>query len=219
MRLLNLWPQSEVVAQPVRRFTLEAIFATLVAIMVTLCLWLWVTWRLLNLNHANDVLQNKVTQLQQQRTTTPLEINKEVPNIMRHWLSGGLDWMGHLTHWTVDGHIRWISAKTDKDYLILEGAAKDKEAIEQMLNHVQTAYPNQLVQIDQLSANRSDGVWWRFSMRIGMDTLLTKAQLLAERKPNLTSKKPSQETLNNTAPEAIQKNQPQASEQPLGVKP
>ena len=93
MRLLNLWPEGQVVVQPVRRFVLEIVFVLLLVTAITLASWMWINWRLTQAVRANQTLQNEWSLLKQQREVEEASMT-QIPRFLRQILAGQLDWMG-----------------------------------------------------------------------------------------------------------------------------
>lgn len=172
MTLLNLWPQEETVVRPVRRFVSEGVFAVLAAAVVTLATWLWLDNRVDNVHKAHQTLRNEWTQLKQQRETAVLS-SAQMPRLMRQAMSGGLDWMGELPLWSQNGRVRWLSAKVERKYLLLEGVAQDGAAIEAVATQIRTRYPQPPLVMSEITGVMVNGEkWWRFSMKVeGVDLL------------------------------------------------
>ncbi len=171
MRLLNLWPDGQVV-QPVRRFVLEIVFALLLVTLLTLASWMWVDGRLNQAVKAHQTLQSEWAQLKQQRAVQEESIG-QMPRFLRQMVAGELDWMGELPQWTQGGRVRWLSAKVVDDHLLLDGLAQDGAAIEAVAEQIRARYPTPPLSISEVSGVSLAGQkWWRFSMRIeGVDPL------------------------------------------------
>ncbi len=172
MRLLNLWPDGQVVVQPVRRFVLEVVFALLLVTAMTLASWMWVNGRLNQAMRAHQTLQNEWMLLTQQRAVQEESIG-QMPRFLRQIVAGELDWMGELPQWTQEGRVRWLSAKVMDDHLLLEGVAQDGVAIEAVEEQIRARYPAPPLSISEVvGVNLAGQKWWRFSMRIeGVDPL------------------------------------------------
>ena len=171
MRLLNLWPDGQVV-QPVRRFVLEIVFALLLVTLLTLASWMWVDGRLNQAVKAHQTLQSEWAQLKQQRAVQEESIG-QMPRFLRQMVAGELDWMGELPQWTQGGRVRWLSAKVVNKHLLLDGLAQDGAAIEAVAEQIRARYPTPPLSISEVSGVSLAGQkWWRFSMRIeGVDPL------------------------------------------------
>ena len=171
MRLLNLWPDGQVV-QPVRRFVLEIVFALLLVTLLTLASWMWVDGRLNQAVKAHQTLQSEWAQLKQQRAVQEESIG-QMPRFLRQMVAGELDWMGELPQWTQDGRVRWLSAKVVDEHLLLEGVAQDGAAIEAVAEQIRARYPKPPLSISEVTGVHVAGqTWWRFSMRIeGVDPM------------------------------------------------
>lgn len=166
MKLLNLWPQNEVVVQPVKRFVLEAIFAVLVVLAITLASWLWFTWRLNHAMAAHQTLQGEWVRLKQQKEVENASITQS-PRALRQMISGELDWMGELPEWIQGGRVRWLSAHNPKNHLLLHGMAQEGVDIEALAEQIRARYPEPPLTISEVSAVVVDGQkWWHFSMRV-----------------------------------------------------
>lgn len=172
MRLLNLWPEGQVVVQPVRRFVLEIVFVLLLVMAITLASWVWINWRLTQAERASQTLQNEWSLLKQQREVEEASM-MQMPRFLRQIIAGQLDWMGELPQWTQDGRVRWLSAKVVDDHLLLEGVAQDGTAIEAVAEQIRSRYPKPSLSISEVTDIRVVGqTWWRFSMRIdGVDPI------------------------------------------------
>ena len=172
MRLLNLWPEGQVVVQPVRRFVLEIVFVLLLVTAITLASWMWVDGRLNQAVKAHQTLQSEWAQLKQQRAVQEESIG-QMPRFLRQMVAGELDWMGELPQWTQGGRVRWLSAKVVDDHLLLDGLAQDGAAIEAVAEQIRARYPTPPLSISEVSGVSLAGQkWWRFSMRIeGVDPL------------------------------------------------
>ena len=172
MRLLNLWPEGQVVVQPVRRFVLEIVFVLLLVTAMTFASWMWINWRLTQAVRANQTLQNEWSQLKQQRKVEEASMT-QMPRILRQMIAGQLDWMGELPQWTQDGRVRWLSAKVVDEHLLLEGVAQDGAAIEAVAEQIRARYPKPPLSISEVTGVHVAGqTWWRFSMRIeGVDPM------------------------------------------------
>ena len=171
MRLLNLWPDGQVV-QPVRRFVLEIVFALLLVTLLTLASWMWVDGRLNQAVKAHQTLQSEWAQLKQQRAVQEESIG-QMPRFLRQMVAGELDWMGELPQWTQGGRVRWLSAKVVNKHLLLEGVAQDGAAIEAVAEQIRARYPKPPLSISEVTGVHVAGqTWWRFSMRIeGVDPM------------------------------------------------
>lgn len=171
MRLLNLWPDGQVV-QPVRRFVLEIVFALLLVTLLTLASWMWVDGRLNQAVKAHQTLQSEWAQLKQQRAVQEESIG-QMPRFLRQMVAGELDWMGELPQWTQGGRVRWLSAKVVNKHLLLDGLAQDGAAIEAVAEQIRARYPTPSLSISEVvGVNVAGQKWWRFSMRIeGVDPL------------------------------------------------
>lgn len=169
MRLLNLWPDGQVV-QPVRRFVLEIVFALLLVTALTLASWMWVNWRLNQAVRSHQVLESEWAQFKQQREVADVSIN-QMPRFLRQMVAGELDWMGELPQWMQQGRVRWLSAKVVGRHLLLDGVAQDSAAIEALAEQIHARYPTPPLSIgDVTEVNVAGQKWWRFSMRIeGVD--------------------------------------------------
>lgn len=176
MKLLNLWPQEQVVAHPQKRLFLEMVLALLAVVVLLLSAWMWLNWRTDNVKNANQMLKNELVELNKSRTVE-LSSGTEMPRVMRQLLIGQLDWMGELPQWLMDERVRWISAKFDVGGLKLQGVALDGEAMNAMLDQVKSRYPNPPVRVSEM-ANVSDSgkSMWRFEMHIEMHSLLNKVE-------------------------------------------
>lgn len=171
MRLLNLWPDGQVV-QPVRRFVLEIVFALLLVTLLTLASWMWVDGRLNQAVKAHQTLQSEWAQLKQQRAVQEESIG-QMPRFLRQMVAGELDWMGELPQWTQGGRVRWLSAKVVNKHLLLDGLAQDGAAIEAVAEQIRARYPTPSLSISEVvGVNVAGQKWWRFSMRIeGIDPM------------------------------------------------
>ena len=171
MRLLNLWPDGQVV-QPVRRFVLEIVFALLLVTLLTLASWMWVDGRLNQAVKAHQTLQSEWAQLKQQRAVQEESIG-QMPRFLRQMVAGELDWMGELPQWTQGGRVRWLSAKVVNKHLLLDGLAQDGAAIEAVAEQIRARYPTPSLSISEVvGVNVAGQKWWRFSMRIeGVDPI------------------------------------------------
>ena len=171
MRLLNLWPDGQVV-QPVRRFVLEIVFALLLVTLLTLASWMWVDGRLNQAVKAHQTLQSEWAQLKQQRAVQEESIG-QMPRFLRQMVAGELDWMGELPQWTQGGRVRWLSAKVVNKHLLLDGLAQDGAAIEAVAEQIRARYPTPSLSISEVvGVNVAGQTWWRFSMRIeGIDPM------------------------------------------------
>ena len=171
MRLLNLWPDGQVV-QPVRRFVLEIVFALLLVTLLTLASWMWVDGRLNQAVKAHQTLQSEWAQLKQQRAVQEESIG-QMPRFLRQMVAGELDWMGELPQWTQGGRVRWLSAKVVNKHLLLDGLAQDAAAIEAVAEQIRARYPKPPLSISEVTGVHVAGqTWWRFSMRIeGVDPM------------------------------------------------
>ena len=171
MRLLNLWPDGQVV-QPVRRFVLEIVFALLLVTLLTLASWMWVDGRLNQAVKAHQTLQSEWAQLKQQRAVQEESIG-QMPRFLRQMVAGELDWMGELPQWTQGGRVRWLSAKVVNKHLLLDGLAQDGAAIEAVAEQIRARYPKPSLSISEVvGVNVAGQTWWRFSMRIeGIDPM------------------------------------------------
>lgn len=171
MRLLNLWPDGQVV-QPVRRFVLEIVFALLLVTLLTLASWMWVDGRLNQAVKAHQTLQSEWAQLKQQRAVQEESIG-QMPRFLRQMVAGELDWMGELPQWTQGGRVRWLSAKVVNKHLLLDGLAQDGAAIEAVAEQIRARYPTPSLSISEVvGVNVAGQTWWRFSMRIeGVDPM------------------------------------------------
>lgn len=171
MRLLNLWPDGQVV-QPVRRFVLEIVFALLLVTLLTLASWMWVDGRLNQAVKAHQTLQSEWAQLKQQRAVQEESIG-QMPRFLRQMVAGELDWMGELPQWTQGGRVRWLSAKVVNKHLLLDGLAQDGAAIEAVAEQIRARYPTPPLSISEVTGVHVAGqTWWRFSMRIeGVDPM------------------------------------------------
>ena len=171
MRLLNLWPDGQVV-QPVRRFVLEIVFALLLVTLLTLASWMWVDGRLNQAVKAHQTLQSEWAQLKQQRAVQEESIG-QMPRFLRQMVAGELDWMGELPQWTQGGRVRWLSAKVVNKHLLLDGLAQDGAAIEAVAEQIRARYPTPSLSISEVvGVNVAGQKWWRFSMRIeGVDPM------------------------------------------------
>ena len=171
MRLLNLWPDGQVV-QPVRRFVLEIVFALLLVTLLTLASWMWVDGRLNQAVKAHQTLQSEWAQLKQQRAVQEESIG-QMPRFLRQMVAGELDWMGELPQWTQGGRVRWLSAKVENKHLLLDGLAQDGAAIEAVAEQIRARYPKPPLSISEVTGVHVAGqTWWRFSMRIeGIDPM------------------------------------------------
>ena len=171
MRLLNLWPDGQVV-QPVRRFVLEIVAALLLVTLLTLASWMWVDGRLNQAVKAHQTLQSEWAQLKQQRAVQEESIG-QMPRFLRQMVAGELDWMGELPQWTQGGRVRWLSAKVVNKHLLLDGLAQDGAAIEAVAEQIRARYPKPPLSISEVTGVHVAGqTWWRFSMRIeGVDPM------------------------------------------------
>ena len=171
MRLLNLWPDGQV-AQPVRRFVLEIVFALLLVTLLTLASWMWVDGRLNQAVKAHQTLQSEWAQLKQQRAVQEESIG-QMPRCLRQMVGGEVDWMGELPQWTQGGRVRWLSAKVVNKHLLLDGLAQDGAAIEAVAEQIRARYPKPPLSISEVTGVHVAGqTWWRFSMRIeGVDPM------------------------------------------------
>ena len=171
MRLLNLWPDGQVV-QPVRRFVLEIVFALLLVTLLTLASWMWVDGRLNQAVKAHQTLQSERAQLKQKRAVQEESIG-QMPRFLRQMVAGELDWMGELPQWTQGGRVRWLSAKVVNKHLLLDGLAQDGAAIEAVAEQIRARYPKPPLSISEVTGVHVAGqTWWRFSMRIeGVDPM------------------------------------------------
>ena len=124
MKLLNLWPQGNVVLQPIKRFIQEVVFAVLLAVAATLAVWLWFNWRVDHATKTHQVLVSEWERFKQEREP-PAQSGSQAPRYLRQIISGELDWMGELPIWAQDGRVRWLSARIEIDSLLLEGIASD----------------------------------------------------------------------------------------------
>lgn len=166
MKLLNLWPQNEMVTQPTKRFLLEVVFALLLVAVITLASWLWIFWRLNHARVAHQTLQSEWIQLKKQKEVDSVSIAQS-PRALRQMIAGSLDWMGELPQWTQGGRVRWLSAKNTGDLLALEGVAQDRADIDAMVAQIRARYPQPPIWIDEITSVTVDGSnWWRFSMRV-----------------------------------------------------
>lgn len=172
MKLLNLWPQEEVVYQPAKRFLLETVFALLVVVAITLASWLWFTWRLNHAMTAHQVLQTEWAQLKKQSELEDVAVTR-MPRALRQMVAGELDWMGELSQWTQGGRVRWLSAKNISHSLLLEGIAQDSADIDAVAGQIRARYPTPPLSISEITGVMVDGQkWWRFSMKVeGVDGL------------------------------------------------
>lgn len=166
MKLLNLWPQETIVPNPRKRLLLEAVFALLAVIAVLLFAWLWINWRLINAQDANQVLKKELTSLNQARTVE-VSSGTQMPRVMRQMLVGQLDWMGEMPQWMVNDRIRWVSAEMDENGLQLEGVAIDGDDINAMLDKIRARYRSPSPQINQITGITLAGKnLWHFSINI-----------------------------------------------------
>lgn len=170
MKLLNLWPQGNVVLQPVKRFIQEVVFAVLLAVAATLAVWLWFNWRVDHATKTHQVLVSEWERFKQEREP-PDHSGSQVPRYLRQIISGELDWMGELPMWSQDGRVRWLSAKMEIDSLLLEGIARDGDAIQTLANQIRSHYSEPPVSISEVTSITVGGEkWWRFSMIVnGVD--------------------------------------------------
>ena len=171
MRLLNLWPDGQVV-QPVRRFVLEIVFALLLVTLLTLASWMWVDGRLNQAVKAHQTLQSEWAQLKQQRAVQEESIG-QMRRFLRPIVAGELDLMGELPQWTHGGRVRCLSAKVVNKHLLLDGLAQDGAAIEAVAEQIRARYPKPPLSISEVTGVHVAGqTWWRFSMRIeGIDPM------------------------------------------------
>ena len=171
MKLLNLWPREISRVEPVKRFKQEVLFMLLCVVVLSLGISLRISAYQSQANQTYNALQSEWDQV-----NPNLQLNErdnerardQMPRVLRQQLSGQLDWMGELSHWTADGNVRWLSVKTvpnsEVPALQLEGFARNEAAIEGLLQQIQEYYAAVVTigELKNIGVDRQK--WWRISV-------------------------------------------------------